>query len=430
QQSLKRVYRKYGTVKLLMYLLVVSVTFTIYRKIGIYTGCKGVNNVAFIKTHKCASSSVQNILFRYGYTRKLNFAIGSKDVYLGHPEPFNRSMVPSLGMYGQRYHMLAHHSRYSVREEYASVINSNVFLFTIVREPMAIFESLAAHLKFKDIHIDDFANTTRKGHFTSYLSGKRTEYGRIGVNQMAFDLGLTQGDLNDSRQIVHFIRRIDAAMNFVLVAERMDESLILLKNALCWNLSDVIGFQQNVRVPQSLPSRIPHVVQKAILTVNFVDVALYSFFRSKLDDAIAAYGVERMQNDVAELRRRRMELYGDCVETEEPADKVFPAEFVYRKDVVGYRLKNGTARDHGLCRLLLANELQFTSMIRQRQMVDISAFYFVSWNTGGASAPSAWAGRGGLGVVALLVCLVWETGGQSWVRTAGFVVFSLTCSFF
>lgn len=137
--------------------------------------------------------------------------------------------------------------------------------------------------------------------------------------------------------------------------------------------------------------------------------------RSKLDDAIAAYGVERMQNDVAELRRRRMELYGDCVETEEPADKVFPAEFVYRKDVVGYRLKNGTARDHGLCRLLLANELQFTSMIRQRQMVDISAFYFVSWNTGGASAPSAWAGRGGLGVVALLVCIVdrWLDGGTS-----------------
>ncbi|CAN7949704.1 unnamed protein product, partial [Ixodes hexagonus] len=122
-------------------------------------------------------------------------------------------------------------------------------------------------------------NATQKGHFLSYLSGLRTEHGRLGVNQMAFDLGFTHSGLNDSRQIVDFIRKIDAAMDLVLVAERMDESLILLKNELCWSLNDVIGFQQNVRTSQTLPSRIPDRVQKAILTVNFLDVALYRFFR-------------------------------------------------------------------------------------------------------------------------------------------------------
>ncbi|KAK8765391.1 hypothetical protein V5799_031999 [Amblyomma americanum] len=69
---------------------------------------------------------------------------------------FRRNMVPNLDRYGKQYHILAHHNRFSTREEYASVLGRDVFIISIVREPMAMFESLAATLKLKGIHIDDF----------------------------------------------------------------------------------------------------------------------------------------------------------------------------------------------------------------------------------------------------------------------------------
>lgn len=220
-------------------------------------------------------------------------------------------------------------------------------------------------------------DTRRTGHFVSYLSGKRTLYGRIGVNQMAFDLGFPEHTVNDSREIINFIRKLDAELDLVLVAELMDESLILLKHALGWTLQDVIGFQQNARTSQFLPNRIPDSIRRTILGVNFIDAALYGFFRSKLNDSIYAYGVDKLKAEVAELRYRRMEVYGDCVENEEPAEKVYAPRHVYRNDVVGYRIKQRVLCSEQLCDLLVANELQLTEMIRRRQMIDISVFYFI-----------------------------------------------------
>ena len=48
-----------------------------------YTNCTRVKKIAFLKTHKCASSTVQNILMRFGVKYNLNFVLPSKANYLG-----------------------------------------------------------------------------------------------------------------------------------------------------------------------------------------------------------------------------------------------------------------------------------------------------------------------------------------------------------
>ena len=37
--------------------------------------CQEVRRIVFLKTHKCASSSLQNIFFRFGEKQKLNFVL-------------------------------------------------------------------------------------------------------------------------------------------------------------------------------------------------------------------------------------------------------------------------------------------------------------------------------------------------------------------
>ena len=47
-----------------------------------YRDCMPANKVAFMKTHKCASTSIQNILMRYGLNHDLNFVLPLTGHYL------------------------------------------------------------------------------------------------------------------------------------------------------------------------------------------------------------------------------------------------------------------------------------------------------------------------------------------------------------
>ena len=54
--------------------------------------CAPQHRVAFLKTHKAASSSVQNILMRYSRDHGLNLVLPSAGNYLGRYVPFSRAM--------------------------------------------------------------------------------------------------------------------------------------------------------------------------------------------------------------------------------------------------------------------------------------------------------------------------------------------------
>ncbi|OQR75552.1 galactosylceramide sulfotransferase-like, partial [Tropilaelaps mercedesae] len=60
---------------------------------GVYP-CKRKEHIFFMKTHKCASSSLQNVLFRYGDKHNLTIALPLTNAnYFGHPGYFNRNML-------------------------------------------------------------------------------------------------------------------------------------------------------------------------------------------------------------------------------------------------------------------------------------------------------------------------------------------------
>ena len=58
--------------------------------------CNQQENIVFLKTHKTASSTIQNIFFRYGLKNSLRFALpekGWKSHLLGYPSPFQREFL-------------------------------------------------------------------------------------------------------------------------------------------------------------------------------------------------------------------------------------------------------------------------------------------------------------------------------------------------
>lgn len=65
---------------------------------------------------------------------------------------------------------------------------------------------------------------------------------------MTFDLGYDSETFYDNIKIDAMIRELEATFDLVLVAERLEESLVLLGHALCWPLSDLLALNKNVRM--------------------------------------------------------------------------------------------------------------------------------------------------------------------------------------
>lgn len=75
------------------------------------TTCTPRKNLLFLKTHKTGSSTIQNIVYRYGDANGLTFALPPSGVYFGVPALFRRTF-PIKSPTG-KYNMLANHARYN-----------------------------------------------------------------------------------------------------------------------------------------------------------------------------------------------------------------------------------------------------------------------------------------------------------------------------
>ena len=61
---------------------------------------------------------------------------------------------------------------------------------------------------------------------------------------MLFDLGVNVRATLTSIEIRWAINHVEDIFDIVMIAEKMDESLILLKEYLCWDLKDVVFFSK------------------------------------------------------------------------------------------------------------------------------------------------------------------------------------------
>ena len=106
--------------------------------------CSPNENVFFVKTHKTASSTIQNILYRYGYKNDLNFAM---------PKYGNRFNYPTyIGIRNIRpmesYNIVTNHMRYQpgvLKHLYPQDVSYK--RITILRNPVDLFESTFGYMR-------------------------------------------------------------------------------------------------------------------------------------------------------------------------------------------------------------------------------------------------------------------------------------------
>lgn len=332
-----------------------------------HDSCEPQTNVVFLKTHKCASSTVMNIFLRFGTEHDLNFVLPKSQYthYLGHPEPFSRRLATNISAYNMTYNILTHHTRYNGREMHELMPPGTVYV-TILRRPDSLFESLYSYCKLETIFKRNLTAFVRDRNLTGYLARHRVIERRVGLNQMSFDLGFN-GPFTSPEAVSKFIEDIDSAFDLVMLAEKLDESLVLLKHLLCWNTTDMVALKVNSRY-SAYKEKLSNETKQQILNLNSADWQLYEHFARVFDGKVKAFGADRMAEEVEELRAAQKEYYERCVMAEESMEKI--SLYFKRKDVVAFKAKDRSK----LCRSLTLTELEFHEQVKKIQEAKIKKY--------------------------------------------------------
>ncbi|XP_058141835.1 galactose-3-O-sulfotransferase 4 [Dasypus novemcinctus] len=394
--------------------------------------CPARQRLVFLKTHKSGSSSVLSLLHRYGDRHGLRFALPVRYQF-GYPKLFQASRVkgyrPQGGGSQPPFHILCHHMRFNLKEV-LRVMPSDSFFFSIVRDPAALARSAFSYYK-------STSSAFRKApSLAAFLANPRAFY-RPGArgdhyarNLLWFDFGLPfppdmktkrgnprsprdptppelpvspsaagpraqalyrpaptvaegQGqmsspaslDLGSTSFIQWGLNWLDSIFDLVLVAEYFDESLVLLADALCWRLDDVVGFMHNAQAARGagLADGAQQLTTRA-RAWNNLDWALYVHFNRSLWARIERYGQSRLESAVAELRARREALAKRCLVGGEALDpryitdrRLRPFQFGSTK-VLGYILRSGLSpQDQEECERLATPELQYKDKLDAKQ---------------------------------------------------------------
>ncbi|NXO30995.1 G3ST2 sulfotransferase, partial [Cisticola juncidis] len=331
-------------------------------------------DIVFLKVHKSASSTVMNILFRFGEMHNLTFAFpqgGGFQLY--YPHHFLARFVQGFSPHSpRRFNILCHHMRF-LQPEVQKVVPGSAVYFSILRNPVQLMESSFVYYKGASA----FSRVRSLEQFLSqpelYYDPSRGDrhYAR---NLITFDFGFNpDGDASPER-VQLMLKAIEASFDFVLISEYFDESMVLLKEMLCWDLDSVVSFPLNSRDSRTR-STLPASAVERLKAWNRLDWEIYTHFNRTFWARIHRdIGGERLRREVAVLRARQAELARTCLQgsgSVGPKDiqdsSLRPLQHGGAR-ILGYNLKQGLAGElERTCRRLVTPELQYSSLLYKKQ---------------------------------------------------------------
>ncbi|KAK5905222.1 hypothetical protein CesoFtcFv8_006707 [Champsocephalus esox] len=346
--------------------------------------CHPKSHIVFLKTHKTASSTILNILYRYGESRNLTFALPlNKHSQLFYPFSFASHFVEGVSSRSLReFHIMCNHMRFR-KYEVAKVMPRDTFYFSILRNPVAMMESIFIYYRsipaFHKTHsLDNFLDNSWKNYNSSVINNHYAH------NILAFDFGFDNNvapgadDLEERTSMA--IAAIERDFHLILISEYFDESMILLKHALCWSLEDIVSFKLNSRSEKSRHPLLPETAEK-IKRWNALDWRIYLHFNTsfwlKVDSLV---GQEQMKREVSQLRELQTMLANSCLKDGGAVDPskikdVGLKPFQYGAAVIqGYNLNPDLDTQTKIkCQRLITPELQYTDRLYTQQFPELAA---------------------------------------------------------
>ena len=316
-------------------------------------------HIAFLKVHKAASSTVQNILYRFGSQRNLSSVLPYNTHYISqHTSSTYRPILRSLDNKTGKYDLLCNHVMFN-HTKIKNLMYGDATYIAIVREPLDLFISAAYYYKYvwpaeylKKLNETTFIqDLIREPEKIENLKQTRT------FNYMAEDFGFVLSSVGEVLElnidvITSFVSKLKNIFDLVMVVEYFDESLVMMKRLLNWSLKDILYIKLNEfkskKAQTSSKSNITTEDKAIFRRGNRIDYAVYDTFREiflqKMSEEID------LENEVKQFKTILNDVHIFCIEKMSRKNKIsFPAS----------EWNKAFSVDEQDCKLMVTKELSF-----------------------------------------------------------------------
>ncbi|XP_078605537.1 galactose-3-O-sulfotransferase 3-like [Branchiostoma floridae x Branchiostoma japonicum] len=269
------------------------------------TPCQPQTNVAFMKVHKCGSTTVQKVFLRYGHKHLLTVAL---------PRERDRPSIGTAGVITERDYLFlprgypnifAHHAIYN-RTGFHNLMPKNTKYVAILREPLARLRSSFKYFRMERYFLGLREAAGSKPPVLTYLEDpkKWDKLYRPSTRQdfvdhicnrncMSRDLGLQKKDYENKTAVENFIRDIEKDFSLVMILEHFDQSMVLLRRRMCWSVEDII--YDNIKPSKKsnygkTQYNITDKMRQNFIENNYADYLLYNHFNEVIIRQITKEG--------------------------------------------------------------------------------------------------------------------------------------------
>lgn len=237
--------------------------------------------------------------------------------------------------------------------------------FSILRDPVELFISLWDYVQFPvyyggHLSLEEYImkKDKSKGRYRD-----RAKVANLGRNQMLFDFGLDKKDFDDEDKVWDKIKSIEDQFDLVLIAEKFDESMVLLKDLLCWDYRDVTYFKLNAKKPEA-KSVISDEARAKLKQWLKSDYLLYNHFLAKFEKKVASFGVKKMKQEVKVLQAANDNVSKKCSVKAENNEDLTGSSKLWGKDMMGLTV---SLENDAFCKFYGISEMSFIDYLRDIQ---------------------------------------------------------------
>ena len=283
----------------------------------------------FAKVHKAATSTVQNILVRFSLSRELDVLLPKTGNHINEfrPEIDPTALIESPD--GKFFDILCSHLVFD-EEEIASYIPRYAFRFGILRAPLSqVLSALRFYSTFY-LYPDTLLNAAMQKYAEDPVQGflmhpeefcdeKLKAHNCLFNNRMSMDLGLSPYGAHllkrNNTEVQKFVAKIDRQFDLMLLFEYFDESMVLLRRYLHWEMKDVIYIKVNAAPYESkyVWNQTPTLNSNQTTKFqewNAIDIALYDHFLAEFFRKIQ--GEYLFKDEVEAFKQVRQSVENFC----------------------------------------------------------------------------------------------------------------------
>ncbi|XP_035661418.1 galactosylceramide sulfotransferase-like isoform X3 [Branchiostoma floridae] len=293
--------------------------------------CTPKTNIALAKLHKTGGTTLMQILHRNAYLKNLSIVVpiaparGSINLFYPRwPKP-DKYLPPQ----GDHYNMFTFHSYFN-HTTIANLLGNRTTFVTILREPLSHLRSqfnfywMAKHYKIKgpDPIVKFLENPGEYDHRKPGYRGTR--------NPMAGDLGMDTNslvrltkqamdrlpgqpmDASAVEEIQSFLHKVSKEMDLVMIMEYFDESLVVLKRLMCWQLQDILYYKMLALKYAAKETEIPSHLVNIHRKWDLVDYELYEHFNRTLWKKVSEMGEDDINAEIAHFKYVNLKVQEHC----------------------------------------------------------------------------------------------------------------------